>query len=43
MSREAVTGAQHLSDGTGVWRLWELDRLQAGPGPAAGRRRGGLR
>ncbi|MFD9336393.1 ABC transporter substrate-binding protein [Streptomyces sp. NPDC060028] len=27
MSREAVTGAQYLSDGTGVWRLWELDWL----------------
>ncbi|WP_423833811.1 ABC transporter substrate-binding protein [Streptomyces manipurensis] len=27
MSREAVTGAQNLSDGTGVWRLWELDWL----------------
>uniref|UniRef100_A0AAU2JVZ5 ABC transporter substrate-binding protein n=1 Tax=Streptomyces sp. NBC_00049 TaxID=2903617 RepID=A0AAU2JVZ5_9ACTN len=27
MTREAVTGAQYLSDGTGVWRLWELDRL----------------
>ncbi|MEU4950758.1 ABC transporter substrate-binding protein [Streptomyces lavendulae] len=25
MSREAVTGAQYLSDGTGVWRLWELN------------------
>ncbi|MFD9358861.1 ABC transporter substrate-binding protein [Streptomyces sp. NPDC060031] len=27
MSREAVGGAQYLSDGTGVWRLWELDWL----------------
>ncbi|MET9603747.1 ABC transporter substrate-binding protein [Streptomyces sp. NPDC006512] len=27
MSREAVTGAQYLSDGTGVWRLWELNWL----------------
>ncbi|MEU9801054.1 ABC transporter substrate-binding protein [Streptomyces sp. NPDC051000] len=27
MSREAVTGAQYLSDGTGVWRLWDLDWL----------------
>ncbi|MET9687821.1 ABC transporter substrate-binding protein [Streptomyces sp. NPDC006514] len=27
MSREDVTGAQYLSDGTGVWRLWELDWL----------------
>ncbi|MFF3017161.1 ABC transporter substrate-binding protein [Streptomyces sp. NPDC057939] len=27
LSREAVTGAQYLSDGTGVWRLWELNRL----------------
>ncbi|MEU3664757.1 ABC transporter substrate-binding protein [Streptomyces virginiae] len=27
MSREAVTGAQNLSDGTGVWRLWELNWL----------------
>ncbi|MDJ0382844.1 ABC transporter substrate-binding protein [Streptomyces sp. G-G2] len=27
LSREAVTGAQYLSDGTGVWRLWELDWL----------------
>ncbi|MEU3063218.1 ABC transporter substrate-binding protein [Streptomyces subrutilus] len=27
MSRDAVTGAQYLSDGTGVWRLWELDWL----------------
>lgn len=27
MSREAVTGAQFLSDGTGVWRLWELNWL----------------
>ncbi|MFD6226767.1 hypothetical protein ACFWFZ_07780 [Streptomyces sp. NPDC060232] len=25
--REAVTGAQNLSDGTGVWRLRELDWL----------------
>ncbi|WKV72252.1 ABC transporter substrate-binding protein [Streptomyces sp. PCS3-D2] len=25
MSREAVTGAQNLSDGTGVWRLRELN------------------
>jgi peptide/nickel transport system substrate-binding protein len=27
MSREAVTGAQYLSDGTGVWRLSELNWL----------------
>ncbi|MCP3818908.1 ABC transporter substrate-binding protein [Streptomyces sp. A3M-1-3] len=27
LSREAVTGAQYLSDGTGVWRLWELNWL----------------
>ncbi|MCX5194863.1 ABC transporter substrate-binding protein [Streptomyces sp. NBC_00249] len=27
MSRDAVTGAQYLSDGTGVWRLWELNWL----------------
>ncbi|WP_411101263.1 ABC transporter substrate-binding protein [Streptomyces sp. cmx-4-9] len=27
MSREAVAGAQYLSDGTGVWRLWELNWL----------------
>ncbi|MCB5169972.1 ABC transporter substrate-binding protein [Streptomyces bambusae] len=27
VSREAVTGAQYLSDGTGVWRLWELNWL----------------
>ncbi|WP_371644580.1 ABC transporter substrate-binding protein [Streptomyces sp. NBC_00597] len=27
MSREAVSGAQYLSDGTGVWRLWELNWL----------------
>ncbi|MER7463947.1 ABC transporter substrate-binding protein [Streptomyces sp. NPDC097981] len=27
MSRDAVSGAQYLSDGTGVWRLWELDWL----------------
>ncbi|MBT2402354.1 MULTISPECIES: ABC transporter substrate-binding protein [unclassified Streptomyces] len=27
LSREAVTGAQYLSDGTGAWRLWELDWL----------------
>lgn len=27
MAREAVTGGQHLSDGTGVWRLWELNWL----------------
>ncbi|MEU6312954.1 ABC transporter substrate-binding protein [Streptomyces sp. NPDC047014] len=27
MSRDAVTGGQYLSDGTGVWRLWELDWL----------------
>ncbi|MFE2324803.1 ABC transporter substrate-binding protein [Streptomyces sp. NPDC059385] len=27
MSREAVAGAQNLSDGTGVWRLWELNWL----------------
>lgn len=27
MSREDVTGAQFLSDGTGVWRLWQLDWL----------------
>ncbi|MEV8534982.1 ABC transporter substrate-binding protein [Streptomyces sp. NPDC051211] len=27
LSRDDVTGIQHLSDGTGVWRLWELDWL----------------
>ncbi|MFG2618333.1 ABC transporter substrate-binding protein [Streptomyces sp. NPDC048507] len=27
MSRDAVSGAQYLSDGTGVWRLWELNWL----------------
>lgn len=27
MSREAVGGAQYLSDGTGVWRLSELNWL----------------
>ncbi|MFI5621685.1 ABC transporter substrate-binding protein [Streptomyces sp. NPDC051567] len=27
MSRDAVTGTPHLSDGTGVWRLWELSWL----------------
>ncbi|MFF4577625.1 ABC transporter substrate-binding protein [Streptomyces sp. NPDC001373] len=27
LSREAVTGLQYLSDGTGVWRLWELNWL----------------
>ncbi|MER5931621.1 ABC transporter substrate-binding protein [Streptomyces sp. NPDC002054] len=27
LSRDAVTGGQHLSDGTGVWRLWELNWL----------------
>ncbi|MFH7596557.1 ABC transporter substrate-binding protein [Streptomyces racemochromogenes] len=27
LSREAVSGLQYLSDGTGVWRLWELDWL----------------
>nr|WSX50176.1 ABC transporter substrate-binding protein [Streptomyces sp. NBC_00974] len=27
MYREAVTGAQFLSDGTGVWRLWQLNRI----------------
>ncbi|MET9882209.1 ABC transporter substrate-binding protein [Streptomyces sp. NPDC006430] len=27
MYREAVSGAQYLSDGTGVWRLWELNWL----------------
>ncbi|MGE7390207.1 ABC transporter substrate-binding protein [Streptomyces sp. NPDC004126] len=27
LSREAVTGSQSLSDGTGVWRLWELNWL----------------
>ncbi|MDX3852269.1 ABC transporter substrate-binding protein [Streptomyces sp. AK02-01A] len=24
LSREDVTGSQYLSDGTGIWRLWEL-------------------
>ncbi|ROQ33945.1 peptide/nickel transport system substrate-binding protein [Streptomyces sp. PanSC19] len=24
LSTEAVTGSQYLSDGTGIWRLWEL-------------------
>ncbi|MGW1763579.1 ABC transporter substrate-binding protein [Streptomyces sp. NPDC002073] len=27
VSRDAVTGGQFLSDGTGVWRLWELNWL----------------
>ncbi|MFF8842521.1 ABC transporter substrate-binding protein [Streptomyces sp. NPDC015127] len=27
ISRADVTGAQYLSDGTGMWRLWELGRL----------------
>ncbi|MCB5181754.1 ABC transporter substrate-binding protein [Streptomyces antimicrobicus] len=27
LAREAVSGAQYLSDGTGVWRLWELNWL----------------
>ncbi|MFB7980241.1 ABC transporter substrate-binding protein [Streptomyces vinaceus] len=27
MSRESVSGTQYLSDGTGVWRLWELNWL----------------
>ncbi|MFI8102423.1 ABC transporter substrate-binding protein [Streptomyces sp. NPDC086023] len=27
ISRDAVTGAQNLSDGTGVWRLWDLNWL----------------
>lgn len=27
LSGEDVTGAQYLSDGTGVWRLWELGRI----------------
>ncbi|MFD5750069.1 ABC transporter substrate-binding protein [Streptomyces sp. NPDC127033] len=27
LSGEDVTGAQYLSDGTGAWRLWRLNRL----------------
>ncbi|MEV7416379.1 ABC transporter substrate-binding protein [Streptomyces sp. NPDC089919] len=27
ISRDAVTGAQFLADGTGVWRLWDLNWL----------------
>ncbi|MEV0412017.1 ABC transporter substrate-binding protein [Streptomyces sp. NPDC050448] len=27
LSRDAVAGAQYLSDGTGVWGLWELNWL----------------
>ncbi|MEU8838919.1 ABC transporter substrate-binding protein [Streptomyces roseus] len=27
MSRASVSGTQYLSDGTGVWRLWELNWL----------------
>ncbi|WP_030903611.1 ABC transporter substrate-binding protein [Streptomyces sp. NRRL F-5126] len=27
LSTENVTGSQYLSDGTGIWRLWELGRI----------------
>ncbi|MGW7369247.1 ABC transporter substrate-binding protein [Streptomyces sp. NPDC054841] len=27
LSTEDITGSQYLSDGTGIWRLWELGRL----------------
>ncbi|WP_345651523.1 ABC transporter substrate-binding protein [Streptomyces tremellae] len=27
LSAENITGSQYLSDGTGIWRLWELGRI----------------
>ncbi|WP_329456044.1 ABC transporter substrate-binding protein [Streptomyces sp. NBC_01497] len=27
LSTENITGSQYLSDGTGIWRLWELGRI----------------
>ncbi|MGQ4511943.1 ABC transporter substrate-binding protein [Streptomyces sp. DW26H14] len=27
LSTESITGSQYLSDGTGIWRLWELGRI----------------
>lgn len=27
LSSESITGSQYLSDGTGIWRLWELGRV----------------
>jgi peptide/nickel transport system substrate-binding protein len=27
LSSEDITGSQYLSDGTGIWRLWELSRV----------------
>ncbi|WP_308284264.1 hypothetical protein [Streptomyces buecherae] len=27
VSRDGIAGTQFLSEGTGMWRLWELDRI----------------
>jgi peptide/nickel transport system substrate-binding protein len=27
LASESITGSQYLSDGTGIWRLWELGRI----------------